>query len=119
MQCLEKFLRTFENEVFLKNYHLTKNFDPLLETGLHTTTIVCFLSETIFSKAMRKVSRYCTLMLYVSKRLPNSNSLQRHHKRDHMTLSSSDIEANIGKMRETLKSDLAQEVEIFRQIGIF
>ena len=36
-----------------------------------------------------------------------------------MTLSSSDIEANIGKMREFLKSDLAQEVEIFRQIGIF
>ena len=29
MQCLEKFLRTFENEVFLKNYHLTKNFDFL------------------------------------------------------------------------------------------
>ena len=53
MQCLEKFLRTFENEVSLKNYHLTKNFHPLLETGLHTTTIVCFLSETIFSKSMR------------------------------------------------------------------
>ena len=29
MQCLEKFLRAFENEVFLKNYHLTKNFDSL------------------------------------------------------------------------------------------
>ena len=106
MQCLEKFLRTFENEVFLKNYHLTKNFDPLLETGLHTTTIVCFLTEAIFSKAMRKVSRYCTVMLYVSKRLPNINSLQRQQKHDHMTLSSSDIEANIGKMRESLKSDL-------------
>ena len=58
-------------------------------------------------------------MLHVCKRLPSSNSLQRQQKHDHMTLSSSDIEANIGKMRETLKSDLTQEVEIFRQIEIF
>ena len=29
MQCLEKFLTTFEKEVFLKNYHLTKDFDSL------------------------------------------------------------------------------------------
>ena len=68
---------------------------------------------------MRKVSRHCTVMLHVCERLPSSNSLQRHQKHDHMTLSSSDIEANIEKMRETLKSDVAQEVEIFRQIGIF
>ena len=104
MQCLEKFLRTFENELFLKNYHLTKNFHPLLETGLHTT-----LSETFFSNDMRKVSRHCTVMLYVCKRLRNNTSLQWHQKHDHMTLSSSDIEANIGKMRETLKSDLGRD----------
>ena len=48
-------------------------------------------------------------MLYVCKRLPNSNCLQRQQKHDHMTLSSSDIEANIGKMRETLKSDLGRD----------
>ena len=93
----------------LKNSNFTKNFDSLLETGLHTTTIVCFLSETFFSNAMRKVSKHCTVMLYVCKKLHNSNSLQRHQKHDHMTLSSSDIEANIGKMRETLKSDLGRD----------
>ena len=105
----KKFLRAFKNEAFLKNSNLTKNFDSLLETDLHTTTIVCFLSETFFSNAMRKLSKHCTVMLYVCKRLPNSNCLQRQQKHDHMTLSSSDIEANIGKMRETLKSELGRD----------
>ena len=94
---------------FLKNSNLTKNFDSLLETGLHTTTIVCFLSETFFSNAMRKLSKHCTVMLYVCKRLLNGNCLQRQQKHDHMALSSSDIEANIGKMRETLKSELGRD----------
>ena len=97
IQCLEKFLRAFKNEVLLKNSNLTKNFDPLLEAGLHTITIVCFLSETFFSKAMRKGSRHCTVMLCVPKRLPKGNSLQRYQKHDHMTLLLSDIEANMEK----------------------
>ena len=108
-QCLENFLRAFKIEIFLKNSNSTKNFDPLLETCLHTTTIVCFLSETFFSNAMRKLSKHCTVMLYVCKRLPNSNCLQRQQNHEHMALSSWDIKTNIGKMRETLKSELGRD----------
>ena len=63
----------------------------------------------------RKVSHKC-------KSFPNINSLQRHQKHDHMTLSSSNIEANIGKMRETLKSDVGRDrkwLKFFGQTGIF
>ena len=104
-----KVSQSFWNKVFLKNANPTKNFDSLLETDLHTTTIVCFLSETFFSNAMRKLSKHCTVMLYVCKRLPNSNCLQRQQNHEHMALSSSDIETNIEKMRETLKSELGRD----------
>ena len=97
IQCLEKFLGAFQNEVLLKNSNLTTSFDHSLEAGLHTTAILCFLSETFFSKAMRKDSRHCTVMLYVPKRLLKRNSLRRYQKRDHMTLLFSHIEANMGK----------------------
>ena len=106
IQCLEKFLGAFQNEVLLKNSNLTTSFDHLLEAGLHNTAIVCFLSETFFSKAMRKGSRHCTVMLYIPKRLPKGNSSQRYQKYDHMTLLLLDIEANMGKMCKTLKSNL-------------
>ena len=71
---------------------------------------MCFLSETFFLNAMRKLlSKHCTVMLYVCKRLANSNCLQRQQKHDHMALSSSDIEANIEKVRETVKSELGRD----------
>ena len=104
-QCLETFLRAFQNEVLLRYSNLTTSFDHSLEAGLHTTAILCFLSETFFAKAMRKGSRHCTVILYIPKRLAKGNSLQRYQKHDHMTLLLSDIEANMGKMCETLKSN--------------
>ena len=106
---------------FIPKFHFTEKF-RLIETDWHTTTITCSSSEFFFWEVIKKHCRHCRVMLYLCKRLLVNNSWQCHQKHDKMKLSFSDIEANMGKMRETLKSefgrDRTQKLKIFGQTEI-